>query len=112
MLLFDEVTVLDVFNLGFSLLFDLEKNIPVFLNIYSLCPPKWPSFGIVLMFIHFTPTFKNMKFCILIVFKQLQINVCCSKPTKELSFKFSEYCIDILPEVQLMTIVHKTLLIL
>lgn len=40
MLLFDEVTVLDVFNLGFSLLFDLEKNIPVFLNIYSLCPPK------------------------------------------------------------------------
>lgn len=40
MLLFDEVTVLDVFNLGFSLLFDLEKNILVFLNIYSLCPPK------------------------------------------------------------------------
>lgn len=31
---------------------------------------------------------------------------------KSLSFKFSEYCIDILPEVQLMTIVHKMLLIL
>lgn len=84
---------LDVFNLEFYLQFDSgEEYVPIFLNVFSFCaplppfPPELQSFGIVLMFIHFTPKYKDMKLCILIIFKQLQINVCCLKPTEQCKF--------------------------